>query len=335
MRSMRAVALVGTVLALALACTPMASASVEVGDECAGNMATEAFTLVPEAHVPSGPLPLAAPSSGVVTSWKVHSVYPTAVPEVMGAFRPAGPGKFQVVGESEEETVNPGIDVFPARIPVQAGDRLGLVPVGEGSPLFCETTEIEDHTWSFRGSVGVGSTHQFAAGMFVRVPLVATIEPDRDGDGYGDETQDGCPQSPAYHGPCPTISLEAFPIVLKRSVLVLVSASETSSVTVFGQVGWKRRAKGARVSKSKPPTATTGLIVGITGGTQTVSPGQVARFNVKLPKSVKRRLGRTPPSKSLKATITVSTTDLAGRATDRVIDVRLRGREGRRSPHGK
>ena len=71
----------------------------------------------------------------------------------------------------------------------------------------------------------------------------------------------------------------------------------------------------------------TGLIVGLTGGAQTVTPGQLARFNVKLPKSVKRRLGRIAPSESLKASITASTVDLAGRTSTKVLTVRLPGQD--------
>jgi hypothetical protein len=329
MRSLRAVALVGTVLVLALVAAPGASAATEVGDECTANEAAAQFTLVPEAHVPSGPLPLAAPSAGVVTAWKVKSEYPDPVPEVMAAFRPAGTGKFQVVGESNEESAGPGLNVFPTRIPVQAGDRLGLTPVGTGSPLICATTETGDHTWSLPGSVGVGSTHQFAAGVFVRVPLVAVIEPDRDGDGYGDETQDKCPQSAAYQGPCPTISLDSFPIVLKRSVLVLVSASESSSVQVFGQIGWRPRHKGGALASKTPKPAgpvKKGVIVGLSGGTTLVKPGETVPYNVKLPKSVLRHLSQISPKQVVKGTITARTTDLAGQTVDHTITIRLHGR---------
>jgi hypothetical protein len=207
---------------------------------------------------------------------------------------------------------------------------MGLVAVSLDSPAYCITGDTGDHAWFFNGSTGTGSTHLFAAGVEVRVPVVAVIEPDKDGDGYGDETQDKCPQSAAYQGPCPTITLEAFPIVLKRSVLILVSASETSSVQVFGQVNWKPRHKGgALASKTRKPGGhkSIGVIVGLSGGTQTVSPGQVARFNVKLPNSVKRQLRQVPSDKSLKGTLTARTIDLAGRVTDRAINIRLKGQE--------
>jgi hypothetical protein len=331
MRSLRGVGVIGILVAAALIGAPAASASIEVGDECAANVAEGPYSLVPEARASGGTLPLATPTGGVITAWKVNSAFPTPVFERMAAFRPtAEPGSFQVVGESNEETVKQGLNIFSTRIPVQAGDRFGPIGIEVDSPVYCFTGNEGDHTWAYNGSVGVGSSHTFIASTQVRVALVAVIEPDKDGDGYGDETQDKCPQSAAYQGPCPAITLEAFPIALKRSVLVLVGASETSSVQVFGQVGWKPRHKGgALASKTSKPSdhLSTGVIVGLSGGTQTVNPGQVARFNVKLPKSVKRQLRQVPPDKSLKGTITARTTDLAGRVTDRVINVRLKGQE--------
>jgi hypothetical protein len=329
MRVRFGVVLVGTALALASIGTPAASAATEIGDDCVGNEAEGPYSLVPEARASGGVLPLAAPTAGVVTGWKVSSAHAEPVPERMAVFRPTGAGgTFRVIGESSEETVQQGTNAFATRIPIQAGDRVGPVAVTIDSPLFCLTGDNGDHTWAFPGSAGLGSTHTFAAGVQVRVPLAAVVEPDEDGDGYGDETQDQCPQSAAHQEPCPTISLDAFPIVLKRSVLVLVGASETTSVQVFGQVSWKvRQPGGARSSKAKPAGKLTGLIVGLTGGTQTVKSGEIGRFNVKLPKLVKRRLGRIPPSKSLKGTITARAVDVTGRTIDRTIAIRLPGQE--------
>ena len=331
MRSLRGAGVLGVLMAVALMAAPAASAAIEVGDQCSANVAEGPYSMFPEGTATAGPLPLATPVSGVVTSWKVNSAFPETVPERLAVFRATGSaGTFQVVGESDEGSVGPGSNVFPTRIPVQAGDRMGLVAVTLDSPAYCFTGDSGDLAWFFNGSVGAGSTHLFAAGNGVRVPVVVVIEPDKDGDGYGDETQDKCPQSAAYQGPCPTIALEAFPIVLKRSVLVLVSASETSSVQIFGQVGWKPRHKGgALASKTTKPGdhKSTGVVVGLSGGTQTVSPGQVARFNVKLPNAVKRQLRQVPAGKSLKGTITARTTDLAGRVTDRTVNIRLRGQE--------
>jgi hypothetical protein len=321
-------------MAVALVGAPAASAAVEVGDECAANVAEGPYSMFPEGTATPGRLPLATPVSGVVTSWKVNSAFPEAVPERLAVFRSTdSAGTFQVVGESNEGSVGPGSNVFPTRIPVKAGDRVGLVAGSLDSPTYCITGNAADHAWFFNGSAGTGSTHLFAAGIEVRVPVVAAIEPDKDGDGYGDETQDQCPQSAAYQGPCPTISLDSFPIVLKRSVLVLVSASETSWVQVFGQVGWKPRHKGGALASktTKPDTHVgKGVIVGLSGGTTTVKPGEVTPFNVKLPKSVIRHLSQIPPKQVVKGTITARTTDLAGRVTEHTITIRLHGQSSAR-----
>ncbi|HUC07077.1 MAG TPA: hypothetical protein VMR96_03225 [Solirubrobacterales bacterium] len=335
MRALRGIGVVG-VLLIALIGVSSASAATEAGDDCVANTQEGIYTLVPIKRVSPSALPLTAPVGGVVTSWKVHSGVSEAVPEQMRVLRPTGnPNEFLTVGESTEQTVVEGVNVFPTRIPVQAGDHFGVFGTVQ-DVVFCGGADPGDVSGLFLISAAVGSVRTFNTenGAGVRIPMIAVIEPDRDGDGYGDETQDKCPQSAAYQGPCPTITLDAFPIALKRSVLVLVSASETSSVQVFGQVSWKPRHKGgALASKTRKPGdhKSAGVIVGLAGGTQTVSPGQVARFNVKLPNSVKRQLRQVPPGKSLKGTITARTTDLAGRVTDRVVNIRLRG-QGRTQP---
>lgn len=324
-----------TALAIAAAslvpAVPGAQAAVEAGDDCVANEGEGAYTIVPFKRASASALPLFAPADGVVTGWKVNSNVEYSVVERLRVLRPTGnPNELQTIGESAEETVSKGANAFATRIPIRAGDRFGvfgtLVDI-----VFCTNTgNPGDEVGFFVGDGDVGTVATYTPASGVRIPMAVVIEPDKDGDGYGDETQDRCPQGAAYQGPCPTITLEAFPIALKRSVLVLVGASETNSVQVFGQVGWKPRHRGgALASKTRKPGdhKSTGVTAGLSGGSQTVSPGQVARFNVKLPKSVKRQLRQIPPSKSLKGTITARTTDLAGRVTDRVINIHLKGQE--------
>lgn len=334
MRALRGIGVLGALVAIALVAAPSASAATEAGDDCVANTKEGAYTLVPLQRISPSALPLTAPVSGVVTSWRVNSGVSEGTPEQMRVLRPTGtPNEFLTVGESTEQTVVEGTNVFPTRIPVQAGDHFGVFGTVQ-DVVFCGGADPGDTAGFFVLSAAVGSPHAFTPTNTVRIAMIAVIEPDKDGDGYGDETQDKCPQSAATHEGCPTITLDAFPIALKRSVLVLVSASETSSVQVFGQVSWKPRHKGgALASKTRKPGdhKSAGAIAGLTGKAQTVSPGQVARFNVKLPNSVKRQLRQTPPGKSLKGTITARTTDLAGRVTDRTVNIRLRG-QGRTQP---
>jgi hypothetical protein len=333
MRSLRGAGVLGVLVAIALVSVPSASAATEAGDDCVANTKEGIYTLVPLQRVSPSAIPLTAPVSGVVTSWKVNSGVSEGTPEQMRVLRPTGaPNEFLTVGESAEQTVVQGANVFPTRIPVQAGDHFGVFGTVQ-DVVFCGGADPGDTAGAFLISASVGSAHVFTPTTNVRIPMIAVIEPDKDGDGYGDETQDQCPQSAAYQGPCPAISLDAFPIVLKRSVLVLVSSSSESSVQVFGQVGLRQRPKGgARASKTKKPDdlKSTGVVVGLAGGTQTLKLGEIGRFNVPLPKSVKRQLSQTPRGKSVKGTLTARTTDLTGKVVDRTIAIRLRGQERHR-----
>jgi hypothetical protein len=329
MRVLRGAGVAGVLAAAALVNGPAASASTEVGNTCTADIGHENATELQLSKAQGDTTPIAVPAVGVVTAWKTKLVStPNVIVQRMRVFRATGnPNEFATVAETSLQVAVAGSNSFETRIPVQAGDRFGAF--GPAGTLTCTTGNPADSMGTFTGDALVGSTHTYTAGPGDQVAISAVVEPDTDGDGYGDETQDKCPQVAALQTACPAITLDAFPIVLKRSILVLVSASSSSSVHVFGQVSWKLKAKGsARSSKAKPGSgapATTGLIVGLTGGTQTVNPGEVAHFNVKLPKSVKRRLSRTPPSKSLKARLTASTIDLAGRVSTRVLTVRLPG----------
>ncbi len=326
---------------LVLIGVPSASAATEVGTDCAAEIASVGTTLVPLTRSSQSPWPIAVPAAGVVTKWNVfwtsESLAP--VPQKLKVVRPTGGlNEFQVVAESPVEGILKGRNSFDARIPVQAGDRFGLYGPG-GHTLFCDEAGVGETMGFAFDDIAPGSIATFtpqADGE--QVPVIAMVEPDGDGDGYGDETQDLCPQNPNVHIACPPlpppITLDAFPIVLKRSVLVLVGASSESSVQVFGQVspGRKIVPRGAGTSKkTRPPKPEklkpTAFVASLSGGTQTVAPGQVARFNVKLPKAVMRRLSRLTPNEWLKATITARTTDVAGRLSERTITVRLKGQK--------
>jgi hypothetical protein len=321
MRLLRGSGVLGVLIAAALTGAPAASASIEAGDDCIANTAEGIYTLVPIARVSPSPLPLTTPVGGVVTSWKVNSGLTEPVLEQMRVMRSTGsPNEFRVIGESGEGLVSKGTNVFPTRIPVQPGDRFGVFGTVQ-DVVYCFPSGKEgDVTGAYLISAAVGSTHTFVPIGEVRVAMIAVIEPDADGDGYGDETQDKCPTNAANQGQCPTLALDAFPIALKQSILLLVGASSETSVTVKGQAQWGLKPKAAHRAKAK-------LIIGLHGGTQTVRPGTDAHFNNKLPKLIKQRLLHLPPSKSVKVTLTASAKDPAGRESVRQITIGLKGRE--------
>ena len=292
-----------------------ASAATEVGDGCVANEAEGAYTLVPLQRASTSSLPLAAPVGGVVTSWKVNSARPEPVTERMRVLRPTGvSNEFQVVGESGEGIVNQGANTFPTRIPVQPGDRFGAI----GSLIdvaLCVTSDPGDQVGFFLGGAPVGSTHTFTPASEVRLPMSAVIEPDIDGDGYGDETQDRCPQSPAYHDACPRVQMNAVPIVGKRSVTLLV----TSNIPTSASVSEAMHRAGRNVGAARYPGLRTPLMP--------VTPGTIVPFKLYFYRGMIATLKSLSPKRSMTLRLTVTALNLTGPPTTEGLAVKIKGQK--------
>jgi hypothetical protein len=156
----------------------------------------------PSYAVPPGP-------HGVITSWSVEGNSGEEGPGTGRLFvwRPTtAPDRFIYVDSTGPEIFAAGVvRTFAARIPVQAGDVLGMLapqpcllggpgyPVGDQVRFFGSTTE------PMKGST------QTTTGLLSgdRILIAANVEPDSDRDGFGDETQDQCPTNATTQGPCP------------------------------------------------------------------------------------------------------------------------------------
>jgi hypothetical protein len=197
---------------------------------------------------------------------------------------------------------------FLTRIPVQQGDLLALVGP---NALSCRTEDPGDKTLYFPGAPGVGGVIETKAEPFsgTQLPVVAKIEPDVDGDGYGDETQDKCPQSAAYQGPCPVVKLGVVPTVKAKAVIPHVSASPVARVTVAATVPL---GKGKKVTLSAPG--------------RTITPGRLASFRLALPPRVTKALDALSIEKTLKMKITATAPNLTGRPSKVAKTVKLKGK---------
>lgn len=301
-----------------------ASAAEEVGNRCVANDSEANWTVIGLSN--GGGSPLLQPqvvSGGVITRWKTE-VAPGTGPlaQQLVVLQQVGEEDDRKVGESAVETVVDGVNEFSTRIPAPEYAHIGLH--GPVETLFCDKEE-GNTAGIVEGAFAVGETRHFKVGVDVGTPVTAIVEPDRDRDGYGDETQDSCPQSAAVQGDCPVVTLSARAVAKRRVIVVRVNTNADASIRVLGQVGWNFRPKRER--PVNPSKRTKRLIVALRGGRKDVAAGATARFNVRLPKLVLRRLGRISPSESLKAKITVQATDLAGRITNRRLRVKLKGRE--------
>ena len=174
-------------------------------------------TLVSYSHFSAGnadPGEGGAPVGGVITRFRIRAFVPGDAP-TMVTFRLANitrPNPLDeesalatAAGTGPNVTIPPTggalntpVHEFPARLPVTRGNHLAIDATG------------------IRVTVNIGSrfTYVFAppliAGEAVRGSNSATgellvqadIEPDADGDGFGDETQDGCPSQSTTQEAC-------------------------------------------------------------------------------------------------------------------------------------
>ncbi len=157
-----------------------------------------------------GGVSTAAAFNGVVVRWRVlnggNGSYRARVASFEGAA--GGPFfKYKVLRSSAAESVtapfgplSATLSTFPTRLPIQAGDYVALSPgvanlgfqASTGAATYTETNEV------FDGNTATGQSHNGT------ILYDADIEPDVDGDGYGDVSQDSCPTDATIHeGFCP------------------------------------------------------------------------------------------------------------------------------------
>ncbi|MGN6815086.1 MAG: hypothetical protein ACTHK3_03245 [Solirubrobacterales bacterium] len=294
--------------AFSVAGAPTASAATVIGDQCSATETAEGLGVF-EFSAPGNPLSTAAAANGIVTSWSVNSSIPAAVPTVLKVVRVTGPKQLFIAGESAVQNVSLGANTFPTRIPIQAGDRVGLAGASEIGVPFCETPGEKGLLGIFLNA-GTGSTTPFEpqSESEARIPVTATIEPDADNDGFGDETQDACPQSAATQAACPTVTLNVSATATKKLVTLLVTGPIAANVTVNGVVS---------LGKGKKAT--------LKGGTKAIAPGAFTKFKLKFSSALVKRLKELPPSKKLTLKVTSSAPNIVGAPTVKAIKVKLKG----------
>lgn len=296
-----------------------ASAATEFGSTCTTNTAGSAVTILQTAPATGSQLPATAPTTGVIVRWKI-SLIPGefALPHVLKVLRAAGPKQFQVMADSAPGTVVPGANSFETRLPVQAGDLLGLYGITSPPGTLACGGVPGAKVATLAGNPPAGSTATTVEEVSeVGGGVSAVIEPDVDKDGFGDESQDKCPQSAATQVECPVVLLDSFALARRGSVVVAIGTSTATNVSVSASanVPGKGKAKSSALVKLKPQT-------------KPATPGKLALFTLKFPSVLKAALLALPPAKSINLKIVASVTDVAGRVTTHRKKLKLRGQGG-------
>jgi hypothetical protein len=319
MRSKLVAVAFGAAFAISLLGATSAAAATEVGNRCAASNSAGSSAAVSLANAPGSPLPAVIPDAGVITRWSFSLGFPGdpegALTETLKVFRPTGlPQQLQVVGESAPEVVSNGTRTFPTRIPVKAGDLIGALAElgGETGSVFCKTDVPGDTLGFVPGTAPAGSTSAITKEEDgFQNPIVVFVEPDADNDGFGDETQDQCPQNAAVQAPCPiapVISLSTSASVRKTLATVLVTSSPQASVTVAGTVNLGK-----------------GKTVKLNGGTQIVAPGTFSKFTVLFPQRLKAKLKQLSRKRFLWLRLASTAPNVAGAPTVSNLKVKLKG----------
>jgi hypothetical protein len=273
--------------------------------------------------LPSGTL--ASPIDGVVVRWRFFSRDDTISlrPRVLRA----GPGGFTGVRSGDQSAPFTKLGVFGARLPIAAGEYVGVdFPCSSNAPHAALT---ERYYAGGGASVGNWSTALVDGGPFrasswedpgYSLMMNADIEADADHDGYGDETQDGCPGDAGTHGVCPAdTAAPSVDVVFKRTyrlrrtlrhgIAGSVTSSEAGAVTARAIIG-RRAARRLGLARVKVAT----------GKASIASPGKVA-LRLSFVRKTRRKLAA---ASRVRLTLELSAADSAGNPTRVVRRVTLR-----------
>jgi acyl-CoA hydrolase len=184
--------------ASASAATTIGSAMPTFAGDTVGCLDSGGCTFVPTSIAGA---PVVVPFNGVLVSWSAQvPVGGSAVD--LRVLRPADGGTF--TGRSTVTGATPDANgrlTSAARVRVSAGDLIG-VDLANGEELGVvghASFDSTSHTFGPRLGTSETRAPDFTDSDDFEMLFNAVVEPDADGDGYGDETQDKCPDLAEAH----------------------------------------------------------------------------------------------------------------------------------------
>jgi hypothetical protein len=149
------------------------------------------------------------PGPGVITSWSFTSGAIAPIEVRLKLAVPAGGANLTITRQSARRVgPAPGTTgTFNTREPVLGGELLGFYMTNAA-----HCSRAASLPYSVGTAVGdqpPGATTSYGDSLIHQLDIAAVLEPDADGDGFGDETQDACPADAALQeAPCDRIAPE-------------------------------------------------------------------------------------------------------------------------------
>jgi hypothetical protein len=197
-----------------------------------------------------------------------------------------------------------GLDEGPYRVEFKSGSsRLNLATQWwKNAPSTGKATIVRVEEG--RANTGIDATMAVVP-VTTGVMVGGVLQPDVDGDGYGDATQDRCPQSAAFHTACPTVAFAP------------------------AYSGGATRVKVKVRTSAKTPVAVAGRLPG-GGGTpkvlQSAPAGKLTTFSLPIPAGLEARRAHLDSSRSLTLRLRAHAVQVDGAPSTDSLTVRLPGR---------
>jgi hypothetical protein len=207
----------------------------------------------------------------------------------------------------------------PRGLPIAAGERLGVYEAGSIWSFSPATGAAGATVSSTTGDHSSGTATYGASFGNLELQLRGTIEPDVDGDTYGDETQDNCPSiaNDQTTNPCPPPD-DAAPAVafavagkkpsirsaLKKGIPLEVTADEAVSIVAEASAKVRSFSARGRFSRATPPGYVT-----LSRANATLAGAGTTRLTLKLTKAAKRSWSKRS---KVKLRLEVTARDSAG-----------------------
>jgi hypothetical protein len=267
-----------------------------------------------------------APVDGVITKFRIRADAPAPTQvtfRLANISRPnpgdednavatgAGTGPTLTIQPSEGPEVP--IQEIGGRLPVKKGQHLAIDAT---DVLATETNGGNKFTYVFTPALTNGGSLQASLEPTGELLVQGVIEPDADGDGFGDETQDQCPTQKSTQGPCDTTPPGVNGLKVNGST---ISYSLSEAATVSFQL--EKKAKGRKVG---------GKCVKQTAGNKKKKACPLfkkigARFNG--PGATGANTATLPNGKKLKPgtyRLTMTAADVAGNTTTKTITFKVK-----------
>jgi hypothetical protein len=268
----------------------------------------------------------AAPTSGVITRWAMRPGVSTPAGNSarLRIFRPVdGNGRVRMVAESASAPLTQGFPGADVRVPVEAGDRIGMqidTPGGNTASSFVR----QGFTYAaVQGAPGIGTelvpgsgSGQYFEWSGRRLNLTTILEPDADRDGFGDETQDACATDAATQGACPAPPAPPAP-----------PADTVQPVLAFANLAARQRLGAGRVvlrvTSSEPATLVVSAVINVKRDgravklaprTVALAPGTATAVRLPLGSAARSIKAAARKGRKVTALVTLRVTDAAGNA---------------------